>query len=182
MTRGGPNALPRRLGSEIADSHYRTIGRTVIDASQEQRGLLGPESQRDGTASSQLARKNAALDGNPPQVAIFRDSHLFGHNGIFAALMALRRTYHGLGNYSLGWWLNGKATLVPLARRRVTRSSWHCYIHDIPIPSQSTVPSASLGFRILPPPPRLSHAIISRFVGLASSNIADAMGRFNPHG
>lgn len=36
-----------------------------------------------------------------------------------------------------------------------------------------------LGFRILSAPPRLSDDIVSRFRGLASPNVADAMGRFN---
>src|SRR6185295_10355248 len=36
-----------------------------------------------------------------------------------------------------------------------------------------------LGFRILSSPPRLDDAILSRFKGAASSNLADAMGRFN---
>lgn len=36
-----------------------------------------------------------------------------------------------------------------------------------------------LGFRILPAPTRLSDDIVSRFQGLASPNVADAMGRFN---
>ena len=36
-----------------------------------------------------------------------------------------------------------------------------------------------LGFRILPAPPRISQQIVDRFRGLASSNLADAMGRFN---
>jgi 4-hydroxy-4-methyl-2-oxoglutarate aldolase len=36
-----------------------------------------------------------------------------------------------------------------------------------------------LGFRILPSPPRISDELLSRFRGLASSNLADAMGRFN---
>jgi regulator of RNase E activity RraA len=36
-----------------------------------------------------------------------------------------------------------------------------------------------LGFRILPSPPRLDAELVSRFRGLASSNLADAMGRFN---
>lgn len=35
-----------------------------------------------------------------------------------------------------------------------------------------------LGFRILPAPPRLDAALIESFRGLASSNVADAMGRF----
>jgi regulator of RNase E activity RraA len=34
------------------------------------------------------------------------------------------------------------------------------------------------GFRILPAPPRLSTDVVERFRGLASSNLADAMGRF----
>jgi 4-hydroxy-4-methyl-2-oxoglutarate aldolase len=36
-----------------------------------------------------------------------------------------------------------------------------------------------LGFRVLPSPPRPSPDLIARFQGLASSNVADAMGRFN---
>ena len=36
-----------------------------------------------------------------------------------------------------------------------------------------------LGFRVLPSPPRLEDALVARFRGLASSNLADAMGRFN---
>jgi regulator of RNase E activity RraA len=35
------------------------------------------------------------------------------------------------------------------------------------------------GFRILPSPPRLPDDLLARFRGLASSNLADAMGRFN---
>jgi regulator of RNase E activity RraA len=34
------------------------------------------------------------------------------------------------------------------------------------------------GFRILPPPSRLDDALVHAFKGLASSNVADAMGRF----
>ena len=34
------------------------------------------------------------------------------------------------------------------------------------------------GFRVLPSPPRLSDELLERFRGLASSNVADAMGRF----
>src|SRR5688572_29993859 len=36
-----------------------------------------------------------------------------------------------------------------------------------------------LGFRVLPSPPRISDELVARFRGLASSNLADAMGRFN---
>src|SRR5829696_1010783 len=36
-----------------------------------------------------------------------------------------------------------------------------------------------LGFRIVPSPPRISDELLGRFRGLASSNLADAMGRFN---
>ena len=36
-----------------------------------------------------------------------------------------------------------------------------------------------LGFRVLPAPPRLTAALVDRFRGLASPNLADAMGRFN---
>lgn len=36
-----------------------------------------------------------------------------------------------------------------------------------------------LGFRVLPAPPRLSIDLVARFRGLASSNLADAMGRFH---
>ena len=39
--------------------------------------------------------------------------------------------------------------------------------------------TGKLGFRILPSPPRLPSDVVSRFRGLASSNLADAMGRFN---
>jgi regulator of RNase E activity RraA len=35
-----------------------------------------------------------------------------------------------------------------------------------------------IGFRILPSPPRLDAALVGAFRGLASSNVADAMGRF----
>ena len=38
--------------------------------------------------------------------------------------------------------------------------------------------SGRLGFRILSPPPRLDGALVTAFHGLASSTIADAMGRF----
>jgi 4-hydroxy-4-methyl-2-oxoglutarate aldolase len=34
------------------------------------------------------------------------------------------------------------------------------------------------GFRVLPAPPRISAALLERYRGLASSNVADAMGRF----
>ena len=36
-----------------------------------------------------------------------------------------------------------------------------------------------MGFRVLPSPPRLDDATVAHFRGLASSNLADAMGRFN---
>jgi len=36
-----------------------------------------------------------------------------------------------------------------------------------------------LGFRVLPSPPPISDELLARFHGLASSNLADAMGRFN---
>lgn len=36
-----------------------------------------------------------------------------------------------------------------------------------------------IGFRILPSPPRLDASLVDAFRGLASSNVADAMGRFN---
>lgn len=35
------------------------------------------------------------------------------------------------------------------------------------------------GFRIVPAPPRLPSDLVDRFRGLATSNVADAMGRFN---
>jgi 4-hydroxy-4-methyl-2-oxoglutarate aldolase len=38
---------------------------------------------------------------------------------------------------------------------------------------------SKLGFRVLPAPPRLPDSLVDRFRGLASPNIADAMGRFN---
>jgi 4-hydroxy-4-methyl-2-oxoglutarate aldolase len=39
--------------------------------------------------------------------------------------------------------------------------------------------AGKLGFRVLPSPPRLSGSLLARFRGVASSNLADAMGRFN---
>jgi regulator of RNase E activity RraA len=39
--------------------------------------------------------------------------------------------------------------------------------------------AGKLGFRVLPSPPRLDTALVDRFRGLASPNLADAMGRFN---
>ena len=39
--------------------------------------------------------------------------------------------------------------------------------------------SGSLGFRVLPAGPRLDEAVVRRFSALASSALADAMGRFN---
>ncbi|HEY5490807.1 MAG TPA: hypothetical protein VIK25_06385 [Gemmatimonadaceae bacterium] len=39
--------------------------------------------------------------------------------------------------------------------------------------------AGKLGFRILPAPPRLADSLLARFRGMASSNLADAMGRFN---
>jgi 4-hydroxy-4-methyl-2-oxoglutarate aldolase len=39
--------------------------------------------------------------------------------------------------------------------------------------------NAKLGFRILTAPPRLPDDLVERFRGLASPNVADAMGRFN---
>jgi regulator of RNase E activity RraA len=36
-----------------------------------------------------------------------------------------------------------------------------------------------IGFRILPSPPPLDATLVKQFQGLASSNVADAMGRFN---
>src|SRR5262245_10456562 len=41
------------------------------------------------------------------------------------------------------------------------------------------MPSGKLGFRIEPMPPRLAADLVDRFRGLASPNVADAMGRFN---
>jgi len=38
---------------------------------------------------------------------------------------------------------------------------------------------AALGFRILPAPPRLGDDLVDRFRGVATANLADAMGRFN---
>jgi 4-hydroxy-4-methyl-2-oxoglutarate aldolase len=40
-------------------------------------------------------------------------------------------------------------------------------------------PSGRLGFRVLAGPPRVPATLLDRFRGLASSNLADAMGRFN---
>src|SRR5689334_21623741 len=39
--------------------------------------------------------------------------------------------------------------------------------------------AGKLGFRVLPSPPRLDDALIARFRGAASANVAAAMGRFN---
>ena len=39
--------------------------------------------------------------------------------------------------------------------------------------------TSKLGFRVLPSPPRIRDDVVARFRGLASSNLADAMGRFN---
>jgi 4-hydroxy-4-methyl-2-oxoglutarate aldolase len=39
--------------------------------------------------------------------------------------------------------------------------------------------SGRLGFRVLAAPPRVDPSLLDRFRGLASSNLADAMGRFN---
>ena len=39
--------------------------------------------------------------------------------------------------------------------------------------------AGKLGFRILPAPPRLSEQLVDCFRGLATPNLADAMGRFN---
>jgi regulator of RNase E activity RraA len=39
--------------------------------------------------------------------------------------------------------------------------------------------SGKLGFRVLPSPPPVDDALIARFRGMASANVADAMGRFN---
>jgi regulator of RNase E activity RraA len=41
------------------------------------------------------------------------------------------------------------------------------------------MPLGKLGFRILPAPSRIDEALLDRFRGLASPNLADAMGRFN---
>ena len=41
------------------------------------------------------------------------------------------------------------------------------------------MPFGRIGFRILPSPPRLDASLVSAYRGLASSNVADAMGRFN---
>jgi regulator of RNase E activity RraA len=39
--------------------------------------------------------------------------------------------------------------------------------------------AGKIGFRVLPSPSRLDAALVDRFRGLASPNLADAMGRFN---
>jgi regulator of RNase E activity RraA len=39
--------------------------------------------------------------------------------------------------------------------------------------------AGKLGFRILPTPSRLEASLVARFAGMQSSNVADAMGRFN---
>jgi len=41
-----------------------------------------------------------------------------------------------------------------------------------------TSQTGKLGFRVLPPPDRISDDLLRRFYGLASANVADAMGRF----
>ena len=41
------------------------------------------------------------------------------------------------------------------------------------------MPFGRFGFRILPAPPRLDASLVSAYQGLCSSNVADAMGRFN---
>jgi regulator of RNase E activity RraA len=48
-----------------------------------------------------------------------------------------------------------------------------------PIPGSLLLVPPILGFRIVPPPPRLDAALVARFRGVASPNLADAMGRFN---
>src|SRR5262245_8824414 len=42
-----------------------------------------------------------------------------------------------------------------------------------------TMSNAKLGFRVLAAPPRLPDDLVEGFRGLASPNVADAMGRFN---
>jgi 4-hydroxy-4-methyl-2-oxoglutarate aldolase len=39
--------------------------------------------------------------------------------------------------------------------------------------------AGKLGFRVLPSPPRIDDTLVERFRGLATPNLADAMGRFN---
>ena len=41
------------------------------------------------------------------------------------------------------------------------------------------MPLGRIGFRILPAPPRLDATLVRAYQGLAASNVADAMGRFN---
>jgi len=41
------------------------------------------------------------------------------------------------------------------------------------------VSAGKLGFRVMPSPTRLSASLLARFRGVASSSLADAMGRFN---
>ena len=41
------------------------------------------------------------------------------------------------------------------------------------------MPFGRFGFRILPSPPGLDASLVNAYKGLASSNVADAMGRFN---
>lgn len=40
-------------------------------------------------------------------------------------------------------------------------------------------PAGKLGFRVLDSPPRLDDSLVDRFRGMATPNLADAMGRFN---
>jgi regulator of RNase E activity RraA len=42
-----------------------------------------------------------------------------------------------------------------------------------------SAPLSKLGFRVLSAPPRLDSDLVERFRGLATPNVADAMGRFN---
>src|SRR5262245_48229599 len=60
----------------------------------------------------------------------------------------------------------GRATGLPSPLSRIWRA------HRMYTPGR-------FGFRVLPSPPRLDDALVASFHGLASSNLADAMGRFN---
>jgi regulator of RNase E activity RraA len=48
-----------------------------------------------------------------------------------------------------------------------------------PRPLQCGMPFGRIGFRILQAPPRLDASLVRAYQGLASANVADAMGRFN---
>src|SRR3972149_11772617 len=68
-----------------------------------------------------------------------------------------RPSAFGAPPYRMRWWLGGRGDSSRSGEFSMT---------------------GKLGFRILPSPPRLSRDLVERFRGLASTNLADAMGRF----